>query len=336
MGSGRGLVNEDPAGNFSFIFIPFTCHGSVRGSAELNRAAGLRISGRSENDDIAVQQRLHLLCGDTDHIVRTLRFLEQLVRIKEDLGAESLAGGLPRIFLKVIGERPCDQGRDQHDDKCHRIFRLIGVEAELRLNEEPVEQQHGCERTEGAVNRIHRKHSDDQDSEDKDSDDIRFREPKEREQQPDTRSGGKEKEGNEGISPRQADLADRLQLPALLLYIGRGVRNNIDIHVRRIQYDLLRQRGLAPEVLPFCAAPAHDDLRGAGDVGVFRDLDGNIISDDRRDLGAVLLRKADIALEAAPVRLRQGVIVGGLHIDGCQRRMKGLRHLCGGIYHFPV
>ena len=63
------------------------------------------------------------------------------------------------------------------------------------------------------------------------------------------------------------------------------------------------------EMLPLCAAPSHYDLCGAGNVGILRYLDRDIVADDRRHGCTVPFGKIDIVLKPLSVGGGKTVIV---------------------------
>ena len=68
--------------------------------------------------------------------------VEQLVGVEEDLRAIGRLRRLPGVVLQSHRQRRCDVRRQEHDDKGHRIARVVGVQRVARLGEQVVEDHH--------------------------------------------------------------------------------------------------------------------------------------------------------------------------------------------------
>ena len=112
--------------------------------------------------------------GGLHSLLRPLRLLQQLVGVQQHLGPKGLPGALPGVQLHAVGQRPCDEGGDEHDGEGHGVFRLVGMEAELGVDEEPIEQQDAEQRPHHAVDGADGDYGDDQNPQDEDGDDVGF------------------------------------------------------------------------------------------------------------------------------------------------------------------
>ena len=295
--TGGLLAAEYPPGDLLFIFVRIRCGSAEMFRAELRTVSQVSVILPGKHDDIPVQEHDDLTGGDPYDFVRRFRLLQKLVRVEQDLCPECFPGGVPCVPLHPVGQSSGDQGRDQHDGESHRVFRLICMEAEFGIDKEPVEQQDACEGTQRSEERAYGNDGDHQDPEDENGDDVRFRESELHEKEPCARGRGQNKQGDEKILERRTDLFGNTEPFLLMLKIRDRIRDDIDINVRSVQDNLLRQRRFAPEMPPLHSAPPDYDFCRIGDVGIFRNLCGNVVAYDRRDRRAAVLCVSDAVAE---------------------------------------
>ena len=177
------------------------------------------------------------------------------------------------------------------------------MEAENRCNKEIVKQQDAGQRAYCAVDRAYRGNRGDEYTEDKDGDNVCLGKTEACKQHSDAGGGKEQQQRNERILPGRPNLIGNAKPAGLLLQVHCGIRDDVDIQIRSVQYNLLRKRRLAPKVLPFRAASADYDFCRSGNVRVFSNLHCDVISNDRRHKRAALLRKTGVLLQSGPVRL---------------------------------
>ena len=146
------------------------------GHGEDHRVAQVPVLGSDVEDHVPIEEGDHLVGGDADDLLLAARLLQELVSVEEDLGAERLMGGAASVLLQAVGQRPRDEGGDQHDAEGDHILRFIGVEAELGFDKEPVEEEHAEQRADDAEHGAYRDHGDDEHAQDEHRDDVGFRE----------------------------------------------------------------------------------------------------------------------------------------------------------------
>ena len=130
-------------------------------------------SNSATNQDAVLQSTANgVVGGDADDLLLAARLLQELVGVEEDLGAERLMGGAASVLLQAVGQRPRDEGGDEHDAEGDHVFRFVGVEAEFGFDEEVVEQQHAQQGADAAEHGAHRHHGDDEHPQDEHRDDV--------------------------------------------------------------------------------------------------------------------------------------------------------------------
>ena len=121
----------------------------------------------------------------------------------------------------------------------------------------------------------------------------------------------------------------RLFIPGLVVWD--------DVHIQIGQFDqAVCQTFLSKRKSLLVVDSAHDDLGDAADPRILRDLYGWVRSIYGGDLRPQLLRKMQIAAQAAQVLAGQLFRLRSLHEQGCKAAVEGLRHPGGGSDHSGI
>ena len=109
---------------------------------ELAVLPALRLPLGVEQREGLLEQLARLPGADGEDLLAGPGLREQLVRVRDDAGAEGRLRGLARDALEADRERAGEEGRKEHDHEGHGVAGLIGVEREARLDKEVVEEEH--------------------------------------------------------------------------------------------------------------------------------------------------------------------------------------------------
>ena len=323
-------MGERPSGDFLLVGVRHIDTFGGQGGGKFDSVPQTAVFSAGIDHHVPVQERNELVRGCPDRFLRGFCLLQKLVCIQQHLRPECLTGRFPCIPFDPVGQCSRDQGRDQHNDKRNGVFRFIGMKAEGRLNEEPVEKQDTRKRPQSTEKRAHGKNRDHKDAKNENCYDVRFRKPELRKQKPCSRGCCQQQDCDREIPQCRPDLPDGEEALFLLLEVRGGVRDDINIHVRNFQNDLLCQRHPVPDMPSFYPAPAYHKLGRARDMRVLRHLGGDIVTDDRGDRRSVLFSEANVVLKSCPVLFGKRVVICGPDIDRRESRLKGLRHSCRG------
>ena len=215
------------------------------------------------------------------------------------------------MVFQFDGERACDQCSQKHDQKCDQITAVIGHQSIFRVCKQEIEHKNADKGGNQAVNPVLCDDGGHQHAQNVDGDDIYLGKAEAVKERADETRSNQNPDAFENVGDGKDDSAAQpLLCGAVVLHRRRGVRNHMDVQIRRGGDQLFRECRLAEQMLFRGRASADNDFGDAGESCEFRDLIGDVLPVHGLDRRAELLRQPHVGTEPLPVFRAHGGEIG--------------------------
>ena len=285
---------------------------------------------------LPVRQLMQLGLGNLKDFLLRSCLLQHLVGFEQQVCPVGCPGGLLDLTFQPVGQSADNQRRHNHNKEGHGRAVLVDPQGKPGAGEEEIEHHHTAHCGQNITAPGGGCHGGQQHRQQIDGDDIRFRKAHPGKGVAHHRGKAQNPQRHRPVPQKGRQAAFSSGFLGTVGAVHVGIRDNMDVHVRRHGDELFRQGRLAPGVLPCRRASSDDDFCHSGQPGVLRDLIGHVVAEHRLHRRAQTLRQPDIGPKPLPVGIRHGFIAGRLNKQRRKAAMKGLGHGGGGANDLRV